>query len=903
MAFAAILALSAAVLARSGGLDVNRYRGFLQAALAERLGREVSLGRMHLSLVPLALRVENVVIGENPAFQTGRSFLAAEELRLRLRLFPVFQGRLELLAVELRRPLIELVRASDGAWNFTTLGRDACGMPLRGARPLDRLVLTNGEVAVSRRPESRVVYRNIDAQLHDYRSDGPFDIGLAVTLPDHGAERLSLRGRAGPFVREDIGRTSFDGNLTFDRVSLTALRLFLQGRPFEGTDAVVSGTASVRNRDGELSSKGSLRLEQARTHGVALSYPIDTSFDVARDSTRKLLTIRSATVSLDQTPLSLAGTVDLQPTIPELDVHVTASEVSLEKAARLTSAFGLAFGADTRVRGRFSTDIRLRGPASRPGFDGSLQLRDVSISGPDIPQPVRTDAVDLSLTPAEIRSNDFPASTNGTSLGLRIAVKQYTTSNPILDARIQTAGADFGDVLNVARAWGVHAVDGVTGTGRLTLDVRATGPGHAPALSGSGRLEEATLKAGWIAQPLGIHHASLVFSSTGIAAEDLRMSVGRTSATGRISVRNLAAPQVAFQLVADRIDVGDMQRVLGPDRAARPQTARRPAGEPFLLRTTGSGRVRVGSLTYGQVAMDDVDVETTLDRGLIRLEPLVSRLYGGRHRGSIVVDARRTPPAFIVSSHIEQVDANRLATAIVNMRDVIDGALASVARVNFSADGGGAAIARSMNGTLSLDVPNGRIANMDVMYEIARIAQFVARGATARATTPVTGFRGRFTVADGIARTDDLVASLDGGRIGVSGSIDLATEGLDLRVNAVLSRELSRVTAGSDVGGFMSTVLANQRGELVVPMLVTGTLRQPRFAPDLAAIARMKLRSLLPSLTDPQRPTVGILGAILQEPGRGRRPGTELETGLEDALRKLLGVDKQQKPKPKPPPK
>lgn len=135
----------------------------------------------------------------------------------------------------------------------------------------------------------------------------------------------------------------------------------------------------------------------------------------------------------------------------------------------------------------------------------------------------------------------------------------------------------------------------------------------------------------------------------------------------------------------------------------------------------------------------------------------------------------------------------------------------------------------------------------------------------------------------------------------MSGSIDLATEGLDLRVNAVLSRELSRVAAGSDVGEFMRTVLANQRGELVVPVLVTGTLRQPRFAPDLEAIAEMKLRSLLPSLEDPQWPTVGILGDILQPQGRGRTPEERLEMELEEALRKLLGMDKPQQPKPKPP--
>jgi uncharacterized protein involved in outer membrane biogenesis len=140
------LLLTGAVLALSRGLDVNRYRGRVQAALAERLDREVSLGRMHLGLVPLGLRVEDAAIADDPGFQTGSPFLRAEELYVTPRLLPLLRGRFELRSLELRRPVIELLRNAAGIWNFTTLGRDEKPEP---TLVLHRLVITNGQVAVT----------------------------------------------------------------------------------------------------------------------------------------------------------------------------------------------------------------------------------------------------------------------------------------------------------------------------------------------------------------------------------------------------------------------------------------------------------------------------------------------------------------------------------------------------------------------------------------------------------------------------------------------------------------------------------------------------------------------------------------------------------------------------------
>ena len=251
------------------------------------------------------------------------------------------------------------------------------------------------------------MYRNIDVQLDDFAPKRAFGITLGATLPGSGAQRLSVRGKAGPIAKDDVAMTPFEGTAQFDEVSIAGAQRFLELEALEGTDAVLSGSATVRNQEGLVSSNGSLRLDNTRVRGVDIGYPIAADFDLTHALQTSTLTIKTGKLRLDKTPLSLTGTINLQPETPTLDVHATASDASLAEVARLASAFGVAFGANTQVKGTARADVKARGPATTPALEGHLRLRDVSISGADFKQPVRSDAIDLTLTPAEIRSNEF----------------------------------------------------------------------------------------------------------------------------------------------------------------------------------------------------------------------------------------------------------------------------------------------------------------------------------------------------------------------------------------------------------------------------------------------------------------------------------------------------------------
>ena len=61
-------------------LDVNRYRPEIQAKLEEQLHRKVTLGKMSLGLLPVRFTVQDVVIAEDPAFNSKLPFTQAKQL-------------------------------------------------------------------------------------------------------------------------------------------------------------------------------------------------------------------------------------------------------------------------------------------------------------------------------------------------------------------------------------------------------------------------------------------------------------------------------------------------------------------------------------------------------------------------------------------------------------------------------------------------------------------------------------------------------------------------------------------------------------------------------------------------------------------------------------------------------
>jgi AsmA protein len=951
-----VVLLAAAALIVPRLIDVNQYHGNIQAELQKRLGRNVTLGNMRLSLFPPSFQVENATVSEDPRFGSSRPFATAEKLAVSVKFWPLLHKEVEVKSLELVRPHIELIRDAQGAWNFATLGQEGKPSPgqaspqpsaqkpqpqatptittgPQGKQPagqfsLANLFINDGQVAVTdlQKHQSRAVYDHIDLNLSDFAPDQEFSLKLTAHLPGEGKQALMLEGKGGPIKQADMLNTPFDGTLRLDQVSTGAAQKFLNSQALNGIDAIISGDAKVKNSSGKLASNGGIRLENARIHNVNVGYPITLDYDVADDLSSDVIQINKGNLKLASTPITIAGTVNSRPTPAQIDLKLTASNASIQEAARLASAFGVVFGQGTDVKGTVNAAIQARGAMNKPAMNGHLSARNLEISGKELPQPVRVNEIALALTPDTIRSNDFAATTGSTTVNVNFALANYSGANSTINAALRAPNARLGEIIHMAQAAGVSAAEGMSGDGTLTLDVHAQGPTKnmsALNFAGTGKISNATLKLPSLTKPVQVHNSDIRFSQNSVTLQNVAATLGQTNANCTMTLKNFEAPQVQFALSADKVNVTELQQTFNaapaqPGKRAearhdfwnlvpRAEAQQNAAAAPSLLtKMTGGGTVTVGSIQYDDLLLNNVHTNVVLDHGLIRMNPVTADVYGGKENGAITIDMRPAQPVYTVNLKTDKVDANKLVSSVSDVKQTLYGLLASNVNASFSSSSA-SSIARSLNGNMSINLTNGKLMNLDLLHELSTVGKFMGGNfGASKNFTDLFQLTGNFDVKNGVAQTNNLKAVIDGGTMAAAGLVNLADQSLNLHVTAVLNKALSQQVGGTQVGGFMNTALANNQGELVLPVIITGTFQHPQVAPDVQQLAKMKLENLLPTSKNPGQLTNGILGAILGNKNQGGaanggQPSNGQSKGGIGGILDAIGGKQQQQQSPPPP--
>jgi AsmA protein len=220
-----------------------------------------------------------------------------------------------------------------------------------------------------------------------------------------------------------------------------------------------------------------------------------------------------------------------------------------------------------------------------------------------------------------------------------------------------------------------------------------------------------------------------------------------------------------------------------------------------------------------------------------------------------------------------------------------------------------AEIMRALNGMMDVNFKNVKYSGANVSKELSSIAGFLNPSAATTSSDGVTNIStmtGNIQVKNGIAETNNLQAKLDIGNVSAVGTANLVDNTLNLRVTAVLTQSASQKAGGNSVSGFMQTALANNQGELVVPALVTGTFSNPHFAPDVQQIAQMKVKGLIPNLSNPGSVT-GTLQNLLggaKNPAPAAQPGQQQnQQQQQNPVDQLMGIFGKKKKQDQPPPK
>ena len=809
---AAALAV-AAVFALPWLVNADRFRPLLKGQLEKSLKRPVELGKLSLTVFPLALEASDVSIGEDPAFGNERPFATAPKLAVRIDLFGLLKQQVNVESLRITNPLVELIRDAQGHWNTDSLTSSDGGS---STLKLAELRIDNGRVAVRTPTQARAEYQNIDVRLRDYGHGGKSPLTVTARMPGANSGSLSFEGT--------IAGSELAGDVTIKDCSLPALEAAL-GRPKSKSEGQLSGKAKISSAAKAWSASGNLDLV-SKTHGnVTATFKTDAQGDLVR--------VEQLNAKLGQLNLNLSGTVAGD----RLALKLNAADAPITQLAKLASGFGVAFAPGMDVQGSLGADVAIGGTTAAPVFTGQVRAAKLEIRGGDLKQPVRTARLVVDLTPDQLRAQPFEVQTGNTRLSGAFSVANYSSAKPQLDASVTVPKSSLGDLVDIAQAYGVAAARGMKATGTAAIEAKVFGSlakGAALQYRGTGSLEEATINTPQLTKPVTIRHAKLRFEGDAAGVEGLDATVGQTTLTGRIGMRG---DRLDFAIAADKLDVDELRTLMPP--------AEKRASSPSTLK--GHGTLTAGSFKMDRLLLTNVRTNLSIEGGQMRFDPLTANLYGGTHTGTILVDQRNPQAVYTLDSKLDKIDSSQLLEAVSSLKQLIGGPLSAQAKLTVTPKPN-EDIIKSLEGTLGLRFTEGKLHSINLLGELGKLAQFLK--VSPEKYTNFLALTGEMRLANGVAQTDNLKIDLDNATVSLAGLMNLVDQSINLKLRTLLNKKLAEEVGGSRIGGYLTAAVAGPNGDMTIPSLVTGTFGKPRFLPDTAAIAKLKMQNVLPGLPD-----------------------------------------------------
>lgn len=191
-------------------VDLGVFKGSYLPLVEDALHRHIDVGEVRLSLIPRpSIQLSNLKVSDSPAYPTN-TFFAAEQLQLRLKLWPLLRGRFEVTEFVLEKPVINLLKEPDGSFNYSDLAAKKVPFATRNehkkkpataksqeitAIPIllpTRMRIRDGRLNLEINGQKPVRIDGIELSLQEFSGNQPFPYRAAFNYP--GLKSVSLEG-------------------------------------------------------------------------------------------------------------------------------------------------------------------------------------------------------------------------------------------------------------------------------------------------------------------------------------------------------------------------------------------------------------------------------------------------------------------------------------------------------------------------------------------------------------------------------------------------------------------------------------------------------------------------------------------------------------------------------------
>ena len=796
IAIAALLALPVAgFLVAAIALPSEAVAGRVAGSAEARLGREVRIGDVGVSLFPLGVSLERLAVaGRTP---DAPPVVSVESFLLKPRLLPLLRGRMVVDELRLVGARLAVTVDSAGVSNLPDLAPDSAAQPPSGSLAFDvrSIRIERGSISLDDARADRAA--RVDGIDQTLRVSGDVLAGRLRAIVVAGSitvDSVALRMPGDDDWTTHGVRVALDhdarlladsGVLHVDSLRVQVQEIVLHGG---GTVRGLTATDSVRYLDLRLAAEPFDVARLIESLPARFTEPLR-----AEDATLSGTAALAATVS---GPLSVDTFPDIRGTLSLRDASATRAGHSL-----LAGLSGdIAFSNDS------IGTAGLTGAALGEPLRLSFLLRDPG-------DPTVSFDVDAAAGLETLRAAGFLADTAPPMRGRVHAVARGV---------VRPSNADS------------SRIDGV-----LTVERFATTTRKGQAVA----LDAATLA-------FGGDSIRLAPARLAVAGQEMTVAATITDWMARAFGDSTHLPVVAFEARGGRFD---LEPVLGPAPTptfsqlvfarlanapieGRPPEAiatERGAAPPRLPAVRATGAIAFDTLLSAGVAYTDVAARVRSTPEQLVVEQATFGMMGGRGDVAAVLtprgaarDSTAAAMHVLVQAEMRDLASDQFLTRFTSFRERANGRLDLSGVVELLLDRHMLPERETVQGRGVMTLREGRLVAWPVLRTLGE-----RLGTGAFDTVRLREFAGGFDVAGPMVRFDDAVLASASGNARVAGSFTFDGR-LDFGVEARLPASLA-ARAGSTLAAALSQA-ADTTGEVPVGLRIGGVWRRPEVTPDLS---------------------------------------------------------------------
>jgi len=429
----------------------------------------------------------------------------------------------------------------------------------------------------------------------------------------------------------------------------------------------------------------------------------------------------------------------------------------------------------------------------------------------------------------------------------------------------------------------LKVIDGVAFAGQVDLDVSSVR--ELAAWAGN------PMPAGEGFGPLAIS-GQASGTDNSYRFSDAKIGFDGMNATGDLAViTGGTRPKVSGKLAVDKIDVNTYLADAGEGGSGA--SGGGPSGgdagwstEPIDLSglkavdadfTFSADQILVQKLKVGQSALKLALANGVLNANLSKLS-----LYEGQGSGKLTVNGASATPKIKADFTLAGLEAEPFLTDAADFSrlqgaSAFDIAISTAGRSQRD-------MVSALDGKGSIKFANGKIKGIN----LAQLTRTVLSAATTgwqsggSQDTDFSELGGTFTINNGILQNNDLKLLSPLVRVTGAGKVNMPAKTLDYRVEPKLAATLEGQGGETEATG------------IEVPILITGSWSNPRFAPDLKSMIqnRENIKKTIDSIKEDKGKSLlkGLMGEPANDTGASESGTDEKEkVSPEDALKKLFG--------------